>query len=140
MPRNVWSLALIALLALPLVSCFDDASECPTCPAVDGGSIEVVVTPNGQVDSVQVRVDGGPQVTVKRNQVYTFRNLTSGSHALDTVRWFNLEDIVSSRVTNFQVELDRGERRTVQFHNDFPLVTWIPPGHAGRARGLDSSA
>jgi hypothetical protein len=127
MPRIARSLPFIALLALPLLSCFDDVPECPTCPRADGASIEVLVDADGLVDSAQVQVDGGAWVTVKRNQRHVFGNLSSGTHAVATVRWFNDFGIPVSREQSLEIELDRGEARTVLFHNDFPLVVQALP-------------
>ena len=127
MPRFAWGLAFTLLFVLPLVSCIDDVPECPTCPATNGGTIEVRVDQNGLVDSAYVRVDGGSRVTLRRNQAHTFTNLNRGTHTVETTRWFSSEGVPSSRNQTFQIVLDRGERRTVVFHNDFPLITWARP-------------
>ncbi|MGH7731838.1 MAG: hypothetical protein ACRENJ_11385 [Candidatus Eiseniibacteriota bacterium] len=130
MPRAAWSRLLVvplALAALGLVSCFDEAGDCPTCPGLNSGRINVVVSQTGLVDSVHVRLDGGPQVTVRRNQTLTFEGLSQGAHDVTLTRWFFTNDVVNSRTSSFEILLDRGESRTVVFHNDFPLVSWAPP-------------
>jgi hypothetical protein len=137
MPRAAMAVPFIALLALTLTSCFDDVNDCGTCPPVHSGVIKIAVTPNGLVDSVQVRMDGGAQVTIKRNHEADFTSLSTGTHQVQTVRWFNEFGIPNSRSQTIHIQLAQGETRTIQFHNDFPLVTWAgtprfraPAGHA----------
>ncbi len=143
MPRVAWSrllVAPIALVALALVSCFQDVGKCPTCPAANSGRIEVLVRQNGLVDSVQVTLDGGSQVTVRRDRRgdrrHAYEGLSVGTHDVTITRWFkNIDEVVSSRSSSIQIKLDRGETRTIVFHNDFPLVTWAPMREAGPAIG-----
>jgi hypothetical protein len=141
MPRVAWShllVAPIALVALTLVSCFDNPGECPACPAVDSGRIVVEVPRDGLVDSAHVRVDGDPPVTVRRDRDHAFENLSAGTHDVTVIRWFSIDQILTSRTSSLQIRLDRGETRTISFHNDFPRVTWAPipeVGPATRRRG-----
>jgi len=144
MPRVAWSrllVAPIALVALTIVSCFDAPGECPTCPAADSGRLVVEVKPNGLVDSVHVRVDGRPQVTVIKGRSRTIENLSAGTHDVTIVRWFYIDQILTFRTSSLQISLERGESRSITFHNDLPLVTWAPmpewllaPDVAGSAR------
>ena len=146
MPRVAWSRLLVApvvLVALTVVSCFDEASECPTCPAVNSGRIVVGVTSDGLVDSVHVRVDGGSQVTVIKGRSRAFENLSAGAHDVTVVRWFNIDQVLTFKSSALQIRLERGESRSITFHNDLPLVSWAPmpePGHAPGRRGHDSIA
>lgn len=136
MPRVAWSrlpVALVIFAALGLVSCFQDVGDCPTCPDVNGASIEVDVPQVGLLDSVQARVDGGAQVSVRRNRRYAFENLSAGTHEVTLVRWFTIDGLVTSRPSVLRIELDRGETRVIIFHNDFPLVVWAPASGAARA-------
>ena len=146
MPRVAWShllVAPIALVALTVVSCFDEASECPTCPAVDSGRIVVGVPRHGLVDSVHVRVDGGPQVTVIKDRSHTFENLSAGAHDVTIIRWFYIDQVLTFRTSSLEVRLERGESRTITFHNDLPLVSWVSMPEVGPAperRGHDPIA
>jgi len=143
MPRVAWSrllVAPVALVALTVVSCFDEASDCPTCPPVDSGRIVVGVTTDGLVDSVHVRVDGGPQVTVIKGRSRALENLTAGAHDVTVVRWFSIDQIVTFRTTALEIRLERGETRTITFHNDLPLVSWAPMPDAPGRRGHDPIA
>jgi hypothetical protein len=146
MPRLAWSrllVAPVALVALTVVSCFDEASECPTCPAVDSGRIVVEVKPDGLVDSVHVRVDGGPQVTVIKGRSHAFGNLSPGPHEVTIIRWFYIDQVLTSRTSALQIRLERGESRSITFHNDLPLVSWAPMperGHGPGRRGHDPIA
>ena len=138
MPRVAWSrllVASVALVALTVVSCFDEASECSTCPAVNSARILVAVTRDGLIDSVHVRVDGGPQVTVRRDRSHAFENLSAGTHDVTVVRWFFIDEILSFRTTSLQILLDRGESRSITFHNDLPLVSWAPMPEVDPAPG-----
>lgn len=136
MPRAAWTLPILAVLALGVASCFDDVGNCPTCPGENSASIEVFVTKDGLVDSVQVRVDGGAQRTLKRNQRTAFEGLSKGFHKVETTRWFtDVTTLPVSRSATLQLELDRGESRTIVFHNDFPLVAWALPGGPQVLRG-----
>jgi hypothetical protein len=138
MPRVAWNPLLvvpIALVALTVVSCFDEPSDCPTCPALDSARISVGVTQNGQVDSVHVRIDGGPKVTVTKGTSHTFGNLSAGTHEVSIIRWFNIDQILTFRSSILQIRLDRGESRTITFHNDLPLVSWAPMPVVGPAPG-----
>ena len=144
MPRVAWRHLLVAptaLAALTIVSCFHEAGECPTCPALDSGRIVVRVPKAGRVDSIHVRLDGGPRVTVRRDRSHAFENLTAGTHEVDITRWFIIDFILTSRTSSLRIKLDRGESRAIDFHNDFPVVTWAPmpewllaPDVAGSAR------
>jgi hypothetical protein len=136
MPRFTRFAPLIALLALPLVSCFTDVGDCPTCPGDNSASIDVLVTQTGLVDSIHVSMDGGSQVTVRRNRRHVFENLSRGTHQVTITRWFFLNEILSSRTSSLQIRLEPGESRTIVFHNDFPLVAWGPAPAAKRLAGL----
>jgi hypothetical protein len=123
---------LIALLALPLASCFSDVSECPTCPGDNSASLVVVVPQVGLVDSVHVQVDGGTQVTVRRKGNRHFQDLAAGTHEVTFTQWTFINDLLASRTATFRITLEPGETRTVLFHNDYPLITWAPlPRRAG---------
>ena len=124
MSRAALAVLLIALFALTLTSCFDDVNKCSTCPPVNSGLIKISVDANGLVDSVQVRMDGGPVVTIKRKHQADFASLSIGTHQVQTVRWFNDFGIPVSRSQTIYIELGQGETRTIVFHNDFPLITW----------------
>lgn len=129
MPRVTWSrLSLIpaAIGVLALASCFQDVGECPTCPGVNSSRIDVLVPQFGLLDSVQVRVDGGAQVTVKRNKRHAFENLSAGTREVTLVRWLIENGGITSKPSTLFIQLDRGETRTILFHNDFPLVAWAP--------------
>lgn len=136
MPRVAWSrvtVVLFAMGALALASCLQDVGDCPTCPDLNSGSIEVLLPQFGQLDSVQVRMDGGAQVSVRRNQRFAFQNLSPGTHEVTLVRWLVVEGVVVSRPSTLLIRLDRGETRIILFHNDFPLVAWAPsPDPGGR--------
>lgn len=135
MPR-AWRrlpVALVLAAALGQVSCFHDATDCPTCPGVNSARIEVAVPQLGTLDSVQARVDGGAQVTVRRNRRHAFENLSAGTHEVTLVRWFTIDGGVSSRAAVLRIRLDRGETRRIVFHNDFPLVAWVSPAALPRA-------
>lgn len=127
--------AVAAIAALGLVSCFHDVGDCPTCPGVNSSTIEVSVPQFGLLDSVQVRVDGGAQLTVRRNRREAFRNLSRGTHEVTLVRWFSIDGAVTSRPSTLWITLDRGETRVILFHNDFPLVAWAPASDPPRAEG-----
>lgn len=140
MSRAAIAVPFIAVLALTLTSCFDDVNTCSTCPPANSGVIKIAVSANGLVDSVQVRMDGGALVTIRRNHEAVFTSLSPGNHQVQTVRWFNDFGIPNSRSQTIHIELAQGETRTIQFHNDFPLVTWAgtprsraPAGHAPAA-------
>lgn len=127
--RSHLALVPIALLSLSLASCFQNAGDCPTCPAPNSARLEAQVPKTGQVDSVHVAVDAGAQVTVKRDRRHTFANLSAGTHRVDITHYYSSDGIVSSRSATVRIELARGEARTITFHNDFPLITWAPmPG------------
>lgn len=138
MSRAAWSrltIALIALGALAVVSCFQDVGDCPTCPAIDSGRIAVQVPPFGLLDSVQVAMDGGPLVNVPRNRRLTFTHLRAGTHEVTLVRWFSIDGTVTSRPSTLRIKLDRGESRVIEFHNDFPVVGWAPAADPDRTHG-----
>jgi len=133
MSRIAWSLPIAAVLALTLVSCFSDVGDCPTCPHENSATLKISVSPNGLVDSVFARVDGGAQVTVHRKGQAVFNALSAGTHVVETTRWFNNFGIPVPRAETFTIEMARGETRTIAFHNDFPLITWREPGSRDRA-------
>jgi hypothetical protein len=129
MQRVTWSRLTIipaAIGMLALASCLQGVSDCPTCPGAKSGSIEVLVPQFGLLDSIHVQVDGGAQVTVKRNKRYAFENLSVGTHEVTLVRWLIENGGVTFRSSTLFIKLDRGETRTILFHNDFPLVAWAP--------------
>ena len=134
MSRAAMAVPFIALFAFTLTSCSGDVNKCGTCPPVNSGLIKIAVSQTGLVDSVQVSMDGGPVVTVKRKHEADFNNLSAGTHQVQTVRWFNDFGIPVSRSQTIYIELGQGETRTIQFHNDFPLITWAgtsrPAGYA----------
>ncbi len=135
--RRPLVLACAGLLALGLVSCFHDVGDCPTCPQPRSSSLDVVVSKNGLVDSVHVAVDGGAQVTVRRDRRHTFAGLSRGDHDVLVTRWFFIDGLLSSRTSTVRVRLERGEARTLVFHNDFPLIAAAPAPPAttaGRGR------
>jgi hypothetical protein len=137
--RNALLAVPIVLLALGLASCFDDAGDCPTCPAVDGGRIDVLLPQNGAVDSIHTTIDHGPRFTVRRGQRFSYPNLKAGSHEVTITRWFYIDQVLTSKSSTLVIMLARGETRTIVFHNDFPLVAWADPpgaspGVARRAR------
>ena len=125
MPRAVWSFLLLLVLAVAVGSCFD-AGDCPTCPPQDSGRIDVLVSRSGTIDSVDVLLDGGPQVRVRRGQRTSFQGLKPGGHQVEAVRWYSPP--VRSRSSSVWIVLQRGETRVLVFHNDFPLVAfrWAP--------------
>jgi len=133
MKRIAWSLPVIAVLGLLLVSCFDDVGDCPSCPPQNSAVLRISVAQNGLVDSVQIRLDGGSQVTVRRKGEHRFESLGAGTHVVETTRWFNDFGIPSSRAETIRIELHRGETRTIAFHNDFPLITWLETVAGDRA-------
>ena len=129
MPRVTWSrltIIPVAIGVMALASCLQDVSECPTCPALNSGSISIQVPGHGVLDSVQIGMDGSAPVTVKRNRRYTFVNLSAGTHEVTLVRWLIENGGVTSRPSTLFIQLDRGESRTILFHNDFPLIAWTP--------------
>lgn len=126
---------LIALLALPLVSCFSDVGDCPTCPGENSASIEVLVPKVGVVDSVHVRVDGGAQVTVRRDRRRIFENLSTGTHEVTITHWTFVNEILASRTSTLRILLQPGESRTILFHNGFPLVACAPAPAPGPLAG-----
>lgn len=131
MPRTTWIRLLVVLIALPLASCLDRDEECLTCPSENSASIDVVVARFGDIDSVHVRVDGGTRVTVKRDKRTSFEGLASGDHAIQVVRWYQNQGIVTSKTSDFTIRLEAGETRVILLHNDFPLVTQdFPPMRA----------
>lgn len=135
MPRVAWNHLVIALIALPLVSCFQDVGECPTCPGVNSGRIEVRVPQTGLIDSIYVWLNSSSRVIVRRNRSHTFENLSSGTHDVAITRWFYIDEALTSRSSSLQVRLDRGEARVIKFHNDFPLVAWTPTPDAAPIAG-----
>ncbi len=143
MPRVAWSrlsVALIAVSALALVSCFQDVGECPTCPGVNSGSIEVLVPQSGLLDSVHVRINGGAQVSVRRNRRHAFGDLSAGTHEVTLVRWTSPDGVITSSPSTLRIVLGRGETRVILFHNDFPLVAWAPASDPVRTEGLRARA
>ena len=133
MPRIASRKLLLLLLALPLASCFDDVKTCSTCPPDLSASLEVTLPQTSLLDSVQVSVDGGATLTVRRGRHGAVERLSGGSHQVKVVRWFSSEGIASSKTSYLEVVLERGETRFITFHNDFPLITWSPLPATGRA-------
>ena len=128
MPRVRWSPLVLALLALPLVSCFQDVGDCPTCPPENSGSIGFVLPGTFDLDSVRVGLNGPPEFLLKRGQGGRFADLRKGTYTINaTLYRSDANSIVSSRSATLSVVLDRGESRTVVFHHDFPVIVWAPP-------------
>ncbi len=136
MSRLAWIRLAIVLIALPLASCFNDETTCPTCPPDNSGRIDVLLTQNSPVDSLHVTIDSGQPVTLKRGGRTSFRDLSAGSHSFIVVRFYNDFGFVFSRTTTLAVRLAQGETRVIVLHNEFPLVADASrPGwrHTGRA-------
>ena len=128
MPRLAWSLPIIAVLALTLVSCFDDVKDCPTCPPVKSGRIEVFLPGTFDIDSVRVGIDAPPQYRLRRGETGSFASLSAGTHTLNSIIYRqDINGLLQTTTSTISVELDRGETRTVVFHHDFPVVVWAPP-------------
>ena len=128
MPRIAWNRLIVLLFALPLASCIgDETSTCSTCPPELSARLNIAVSPNGAVDSVQITLDAGSRVTVKRGGRRTFDGLSAGLHQVTAVRWFTSFSVAIPRPEDrIQIRLDRGETRAIVFHNDFPLITAVP--------------
>lgn len=128
MSRVPWSLVVVALLALPLVSCFHNVGDCPTCPPENSGSIGVVVPTTLDLDSVRVGLNGPPILLVRRGQQREFVDLPPGTHTMNAVTYrADVNGVVQSRPATLSIVLLRGESRVVIFHHDFPVVAWAPP-------------
>lgn len=128
MSRVPWSLVVVALLALPLVSCFHDVGDCPTCPPENSGSIGVVVPNTLDLDSVRVGLNGPPTLLVRRGQQGEFADLPPGTHTMNAVTYrADANGVAQSRSATLTIVLLRGESRVVTFHHDFPVVAWAPP-------------
>lgn len=134
MPRATWSRLVPLLLALPLASCFDADTTCPTCPPENSARIVVQVPANGEVDSIHVVLDGGPRATVRRGTARSFEGLSRGVHSLALVRWYEDFGLITTRSTTMRVVLDQGETRVLIFHGDFPLMA------RGHSPGRDPAA
>ena len=137
MPRIAWNRLIVLLFALPLASCIGgETSKCSTCPRENSARIVVFAQPlrlsNGGVDtlrldSILVRVDGGPRVRVLPGQRVTCgTDLVPGIHGVNLVRWFLHNGLPEARTTDVQVSIERGETRTIVFQHDFPLISWQP--------------
>lgn len=136
MTRTAWKLLTALALAAPLAACSTEDGPCPTCPPDESGRIEVVVSLLGEVDSVHVTINSAFRGTVKRGRRGEFGGLARGTHAVTTVRWFENEGIVTSRTATILVRLEQGERRTLLFHNDYPLIVRAPSRAETRALAL----
>jgi len=128
MPRTTWSLPLVAVLGLTLVSCFDDVKDCSTCPPVDSASIGLVLPATFDVDSVYVGLDGPPRFRLLRGRSGGFTNLSAGTHTLNSVIFRqDVSGLTVALPSTISIVLVRGESRVVVFHHDFPVVVWAPP-------------
>jgi hypothetical protein len=131
MPRLGWTRLIILLLVLPVVSCFDAQTTCPTCPPVDSARIDVLLPQNGEADSAQINLDARPRVTISRGKRVSFEGLSAGGHSLKVVRFYSDFGVITNTTSLVEVVLAEGETRVLIFHNNFPLVAdarW--PGRA----------
>jgi hypothetical protein len=131
MPRFAWIRLIVLLFALPVASCFDAETDCPTCPPVDSGRIDVLLPQDGEADSAHVNLDGGARVTLRRGKRISFEGLSPGGHSIKVVRWYSDFGVITSTTSLVEIWLEKGETRVLVFHNNFPLVAdaqW--PGHA----------
>jgi hypothetical protein len=127
MSRVHWRPVVLALILLPLVSCFYDSEECPTCPPENSGSIGVVLPATFDLDSVRFGLNGPPIKLVRRGREGRFFDLGAGTYTMNALMYrSDANGIVSSRSTTFSIVLGRGESRIVVFHHDFPVITWAP--------------
>jgi len=128
MSRVPWSLVVVALLALPLVSCFNDVGDCLTCPPENSGKIGILVPNTLDLDSVRVGLNGPPILLVRRGQEREFVDLPQGTHTMNAVTYrADVNGVAQSRSATLSIVLLRGESRVVIFHHDFPVVAWAPP-------------
>lgn len=143
MPRVAWGCLLLLVLALPLASCFNDESPCPTCPKQNSGRISVVVRrlvlpsypPDTlRLDSTQVRLDGGPTTTGRPGRTLTFVGLSRGRHEVKIVRWYTHNGLIESTGSTVLIELEEGELLIIDIHADFPRIAWSPPPSSSLAR------
>ena len=95
----------------------------------------MVVTRSGSVDSIHVALDGGARVTVRRDRRHIYHGLNHGAHDVTITRWFFTDGLLTSRTSTLRIQLERGESRTIVFHNDFPLVGQASPPDAGPVPG-----
>lgn len=141
-------LPFLALATVPLASCLHERGTCSTCPAERSARIQVNVpartAPPNEVgmDSVTVQVVGAPLLSVRQGRSGVIENLARGTHDVTVVRWFSVDNVPSSKTTQLQIVLLRAEKRTIVFHNDFPLVVWspVPAGERLRFVATDPSA
>jgi hypothetical protein len=140
MSRTAWTRLAILLVCVPVASCIGDEPKCTTCPPDNSAKVDVVVTPLGLVDSVHVAMDGGAIRTVQRGQRVTIPDLSPGLHTVATTRYFSTEGLVLPRSETFRIRLARGESRTIVFHNDFPLVSWLEPARDRLGPGFAARA
>jgi hypothetical protein len=127
MLRIRWSLVAIALLSLPLVSCFSDVGDCPTCPPVASARIGIFLPGTFDLDSVYVGLGGPPRFRLRRGQSGSFNELQAGTYTVNAILFrTDVNGILESKPVSVSVELQRGETRTVVFHHDLPVVVWAP--------------
>jgi len=127
MSRVRWSLVAIVLLSLPLVSCFSDVGDCPTCPPVNSAGIGMFLPFDFDVDSVYVGIDGPLRYRVLRGDFAFINQLAAGTYKVDAVLFHSDEfGQVTTKAVSISVVLERGETRVVVFHHDFPVVVWAP--------------
>jgi hypothetical protein len=127
MLRIRWSLVAIALLSLPLVSCFSDVGDCPSCPPVASASIGLFLPSTFDLDSVHVGLGGPPSYRLRRGQFGSFNELQAGTYTVNAILFrTDVNGILQSKPVSVSIELQRGETRTVVFHHDFPAVVWAP--------------
>jgi hypothetical protein len=127
MSRLAWILPIAAVLALTLVSCFDDVGDAlprrAVAPSRRRGS--------ERAGGLGPREAWTPAPVIDQAQGGSASSRGAGTHAVETTRFLNDQGIVSSRAETINLHLERGESRTILFHNDFPLITWIVrPGWA----------
>ena len=132
MPRVRWSLVAIALLSLPLVSCFSDVGDCPTCPPEASAAIGIFLPSTFDVDSIHVGLDGPPRYLIRRGGANGFGGLKAGTYMVNSILFrTDVNGIMTTKAVSVSVELQRGETRAVVFHHDFPAVVWAPEAAPG---------
>lgn len=123
MPRVAWSCLVVLLFALPLASCFDQETSCPTCPAEASARIAVRLPLGAEADSLHVWMDSGDSTTVKRGGFATYTKLLPGVYTLTTSRWYFKDFVLSVKTASVQVKVQAGEYRVITFQSDFPIIT-----------------
>jgi hypothetical protein len=132
MPRAVWALILTLSLALMIPSCASQKVDCPTCPPENSSALIFLMTPTDfsktvDQDSLHVRLDGGASVTFRRGTNGRISDLAAGTHTVSTTIYRSDENhTVSTSAVSFEVVLARGEKRTIYFHHDLPVVVFAP--------------